>query len=251
VVSTLTQSGFTPPCSPITTFLNPNDSNGPTERVFVSVQNNGWPAVCFLAPVGGCILNFVITQWQPLTAYNIGQEILVASAGNPTVVFVETATQSGVSGATPPAWGAIPDRTTFEGTMGWLNQGATSDTPFAVWQSGVTPPNVGDRILDSNGNLQLVHTLGTTGATEPVWGTNPGDITTDGGTGLTWRNAGPVPTSPLAAAGGTSGIIIDNAVGSGVLAGASEVYFSMLKNQTCGTSGTGGCAVQATQSGLK
>jgi len=51
-------------------------------------------------------------------------------------------------------------------------------------------------------------------------------------------------------AGGTSGIIIDNTVGSGTLAGASQVYFSTLANST-GTCGTNvGCAVQASQSGL-
>lgn len=248
VVSTLTQPGFTPPCSPVTTFFNPSDSNGPTERVFASAQDNGWPKVCFSQPVGGCLLNFVITQWKPSTAYNKGQEILVFSAGNPSVLFIQTATQSGTSGSTPPAWGFVPDITTFEGTMAWLNQGATSNTPFAVWQPGVTPPFVGDRILDSNGNLELVHTPGTTGATEPTWGTNAGDITADGGTGLTWRNAGPVHTSSLPTAGGTSGIIIDNAVGSVTLPGASQVYFSTLKDQICGTSGTGGCAVQASQS---
>ncbi len=46
-------------------------------------------------------------------------------------------------------------------------------------------------------------------------------------------------------AGGTSGIVIDNNLGSG----GSQVYFSTLANQTCATSGgTGGCAIQASQS---
>jgi hypothetical protein len=57
----------------------------------------------------------------------------------------------------------------------------------------------------------------------------------------------------LAAAGGTSGIIIDNVVSS--TTGASQVYFSTLSNQACngnGTtgSGSGGCAVQASQNAL-
>jgi len=43
----------------------------------------------------------------------------------------------------------------------------------------------------------------------------------------------------LAAAGGTSGIIIDNAVGAGTLAGASQIYYSIS-----------GSAVQTAQSGL-
>jgi hypothetical protein len=53
------------------------------------------------------------------------------------------------------------------------------------------------------------------------------------------------PTAATAEAGGTSGIIIDNAATS---AGASNIYFTPLANQTCTTSGgTGGCAIQAAQ----
>jgi len=54
-------------------------------------------------------------------------------------------------------------------------------------------------------------------------------------------------TTGLGAAGGTSGIIIDNIATTP--AGASEIYFSPLSNQSCTTSGgTGGCATQASQS---
>jgi hypothetical protein len=57
-------------------------------------------------------------------------------------------------------------------------------------------------------------------------------------------------TEGIAAAGGTSGIAIDNS-GSG--AGQSQIYYSTLASQTCngnGTtgSGTGTCAVQTSQS---
>lgn len=56
----------------------------------------------------------------------------------------------------------------------------------------------------------------------------------------------------LSVAGGSSGIVIDNS-GSGT--GESQIYFTTLSSQSCagnGTtgSGTGGCAVQASQSGL-
>ena len=57
------------------------------------------------------------------------------------------------------------------------------------------------------------------------------------------------PTAGVAESGGSSGIIIDN---DAVTAGASQIYFTTLDNQTCKTSGgTGGCAVQASQSALK
>jgi hypothetical protein len=57
-------------------------------------------------------------------------------------------------------------------------------------------------------------------------------------------------TDGIAAAGGTSGIIIDNRLAG---AGESQIYYSTLANQTCvgnGSTGngTGRCAVQASQS---
>jgi hypothetical protein len=61
---------------------------------------------------------------------------------------------------------------------------------------------------------------------------------------------GALATVAAPQSGGTSGIIVDNTVGSGTLVGASQVYFSTLGNQACGTSGTGGCAIQASQSSL-
>jgi hypothetical protein len=52
------------------------------------------------------------------------------------------------------------------------------------------------------------------------------------------------PTGALAEAGGTSGIVVDNAS-----SGAQNIYFSTLSNQSCTTSGgTGGCAIQTIQS---
>jgi hypothetical protein len=58
-------------------------------------------------------------------------------------------------------------------------------------------------------------------------------------------------TAAVSAPGGASGVVLDNTVAAGTLAGASQVYFSTLTNGTCATStGTGGCAVQASQSAL-
>ena len=95
-----------------------------------------------------------------------------------------------------------------------------------------------------------MRTAGTSKAgTHPVWSTTINGATTDGG--VRWRNLGHVATQSLVTTGGTSGVIIDNTVGSGTMAGASQIYFSTLGNQTCTTSGgTGGCAVQASQGGL-
>jgi len=61
---------------------------------------------------------------------------------------------------------------------------------------------------------------------------------------------GPPPTAASAEAGGTSGIIIDNTVSSGMLAGTSQIYFSTLSG-CMGPSDQDGCAVQASQSALQ
>jgi hypothetical protein len=242
------------PCSPVTDFANPNTNLGTAERVFVSVTGDAWPTPCNSVGSGGCVMNFVVTPWQPVTVYSIGQQVLVHSKGNPNVLFIQTVIHAGTSGSTTPDWASAPDVATsdppgFDPTsVGWLNQGRIDATPFAIWQPNFTPPFVGDRILDSNGNIELVDSLGTTGATVPTWPLFAGQSVADGT--LTWRNAGAAPTVPFPVSGGTSGIIIDNSFDIGVLAGTSQVYFTTLADQNCGASGTGGCAVQASQPGL-
>jgi len=61
-------------------------------------------------------------------------------------------------------------------------------------------------------------------------------------------SAGTNANAGMSSAGGSSGIIVDNSGGSSST--VANVYYSTLSNQACGTGGTGGCAVQATQSGL-
>ena len=154
---------------------------------------------------------------------------------------------AGTSGAAAPGWSAIVGHSTTDGTVHWLDQGVQSAVTLAAW----APSHVyalHSKILDNNNNVEFVTKTGTSGTTV-TFNPTAGGTTTDGT--VTWTNLGALGTADMAAAGGTSGIIVDNTVGSGTLAGASQVYFSTLKGQTCGTSGTGGCAVQASQSTLQ
>ena len=58
---------------------------------------------------------------------------------------------------------------------------------------------------------------------------------------------GTLPTGAAPAAGGTSGIVVDNGT-----TGPQNIYFSTLLNQGCTTSGgNGGCAIQLSQSKLQ
>jgi hypothetical protein len=231
----------TPACSPVTDILNPNVSGGATEWIFASTTNGGASSGC---SSGGCIFNFRDTPWLASTTYAVGQEVLDSN------FQIQVVSVAGTSGATAPIWSTTAGGLTpGDGTVVWLNQGVQSafNPAWAPSHSYIT----GDRILDGNGNIQLVTIAGTSGGSSPTFSSTLGGITLDAPP-LTWTNVGAIATAALAAAGGTSGIIIDNTVSSGTLAGTSQIYFSTLSNQICGSAvNPGGCAVQASQPGLQ
>ncbi len=227
-------------CSQVTDFLNPNATGGATEWIFVSTQGNGTPAAC---AHGGCVMNFKDTPWLPNTIYSVGQEVL------DTNLHIEVVQTAGTSGGAVPLWNGATDGATTDGSVHWLDQGSlTTGTPAAWIKNHAYRAKA--LILDSTNNIQFVSMAGTSGGTIPSFNTTAGGTTIDGT--VSWTNLGAIATAALPVGGGASGIIIDNFVGSGTLAGASQVYFSTLGNQTCSTSGTsGGCAVQASQSALQ
>jgi hypothetical protein len=244
-IGTLTPAANHRVCSPVTDILNPNGSGGAAERVFFGVQNNARPTAC---ANGGCAVSFVDMPWQPLTAYTVGQQILIFRPANNTL-YINVVTAAGTSAAAAPNWSALAGTLQADGTATWINQGATTLTPLAGWTLNHVYA-LRARILDSNGNVEIARVGGTSAGTVPFWPTAPGATITDGT--VTWVNGGALPVAGLPAAGGTSGMILDNTVGSGTLAGASQVYFSTVTNQVCATSGgTGGCAIQASQPALK
>lgn len=231
-------------CAPVTDISNPNTSGGTTEWFFTGVQNSGLGNSC---AGGGCIMNFTDTPWAPSTTYVVGQEILDT---NFQIQVVQT---GGTSKISPPHWKTAAGDTTIDNTVKWLDQGLVR-AGYSAWAPNtsyaVTVLGVPTEIIDSNNNIELVKVGGTSGTgTHPAWNTLVDGNTTDGT--VTWLNVGAVATQSQAAAGGTSGIIIDNIVSSGTLTGGSQIYYSTQQNQVCGTSGTGGCAVQASQSALQ
>lgn len=239
-------SSATTGCSPVTDFSNPNVSGITTEWIFAGVQGGGLGNNCASA---GCAMNFVNRPWQPSHAYTVGQQVL------DTHFQIETCRVAGTSRTAAqghPGWATTVGGSTSDGaTLKWINQGPQTPA-HGTW----LPSNIyvaGNSIIDSNGNIEVVVTGGTSRTAaqgHPTWQTTIYAPVTADNT-VRWRNGGLPATASIAAAGGTGGIIIDNTVATGTLAGASQIYFSTQSNQTCGTSGTGGCAVQASQTGLQ
>jgi len=234
-------TGATTGCSPVTDISNPNATGGTTEWIFAGVKASGSGNLC---ASGGCAMNFVNTPWLPSHAYAVGQQVL------DTHFQIQTCRIAGTSRTVaqgPPAWNqTVGGSTADAGTLRWVNQGPHL-AAHGTWLASHVYA-LGTAIIDSNGNIQVVTTAGTSKAgAHPAWQTTIYTPTT-ADNNVRWRNAGKPATASLSAAGGTGGIIIDNIA---TLGGASQIYFSTQSNQVCGSGGTGGCAVQASQSALQ
>ncbi len=242
-VAALTPAARTPSCSPVTDFLNSGTRVANEEYAFFSVQNYGRPC-----GNKGCLMNFITMPWKAQTPYVRGDQIMVLRTAS-NILYIQTAVGTGITGTTIPVWSPIVGLKTTDGSVTWLNQGVTTATALGGWTANATH-GLQARILDSNANVEIATVAGRSGGAAPAWSTIPGGNTADGT--ITWINAGPWPNAGLSITLGTGGIIIDNAVSSTTLAGASQVYFFTLGNEPCFTSGTtGGCAMQASQTSLQ
>ena len=234
-------SNATTGCSPVTDISNPNATGGTKEWIFAGVQASGLGNSC---AAGGCVMNYVNTPWIASHVYAVGQQVL------DTHFQIQTCRTAGTSRATTPGWSTTVGATTNDNTARWVNQGPQA-AAHGAWQASHFYP-LATSIIDSNGNVEVVIIAGTSRTVlqgPPTWSLTVNGPTNDNT--ARWRNVGKPATASLAATGGSGGIIIDNIVGSGTMPGASQIYFSTQSNQTCGSTGTGGCAVQASQSGLQ
>ena len=113
--------------------------------------------------------------------------------------------------------------------------------------------NVGQEILDSNLNIQVVDHNGTSGTSAPVWNTSLfAPPTADGTSGLFWRNQGPLsgPTPPTWSAttfyngafeivDSNNNIEIEFLIGGGT-SGTVEPVWPTTEGATVGDGGVGG-----------
>jgi len=241
------------PCSPISEVFNPNlnsgvNTGGPqgTDKIFLSTQGPGTLSPCVRSGGGGCLFAFPADSWQAGTAYQVGQVIFDDGIG----MCLQVVTTAGTSNAfTEPNWAVNEGISAADGTVTWTGKTCLGTAGNVNTWAPFVPFGIGFPIIDPHGNIEAPTTSGgTTGGTQPTWPLTIGTKTNDGSE--IWINVGPVDLFTLVVAGGTSGLVVDNTVPTGTLAGASEVYFSPLSPgfSTCGAAN--GCAVQASQAGL-
>ncbi len=122
--------------------------------------------------------------WKPNTSYSVGQ-FIVDPKGN-----IQTVQTAGTSASTQPWWSL--GKPTVDGGLTWI--GVRPQT----WQNA-TPYQLGQWVLDSNGNIQIVSGAGTSGPVPPNWNAQFGQPTQEtaagAATGVTvagvrWTNTG-------------------------------------------------------------
>jgi hypothetical protein len=230
-------------CSSVTEFYNPNLPAGTgtgTDSIFFSVTNGSLGASC--GENDGCVNSAVITAWTPGQAYEVGDVIL------DPFFDMEIVTGAGTSGGTTPAWpeGVVGGRTT-DGSVAWISQGFPTVERPGGWSANHTYA-VGAEVIDTHGNLEYCLIAGRSNTGTPFWNINIGGTTTDRQLHK-WVNLGPPTANSFETTGGTSGIIVDNAVTT--TAGASQIYFSNLSSGTPGCGSGNTCAVQVSQAALQ
>lgn len=188
-VTELSFSGSTPSVVSTETYRNLSlDSTAPNYAVevvnnasqLISLQlvpaATGRPAQTGSASKG--FTEISLPPWAAATAFTAGAEIIDAN-GN-----LEKATTGGTTGATPPTWpttlGGPP---TADGTVSWQLV-AMGVGVLPSWTPGHNY-TAGAQIFDSNWNVQMATTTGTSSAGPVVWPTIVGATVVDGG--VTWK----------------------------------------------------------------
>lgn len=95
-------------------------------------------------------------SWESDTPYTAGQ-LLFDTQGN-----IQQVQAAGISGDSAPSWSSTLGQTTQDSSVTWTCLG------HSAWAAN-TSYSAGQAIVDSNGEIQLVLTPGTSGATQPQW----------------------------------------------------------------------------------
>jgi len=188
-----------------------------TADIGVQISGTGIPAGDTIANVSGTN-GWTVTLTTAATATNTG--VLFALNGMGAAATPVT----GVNDGHQP-WPSPITEFCNNGASECTTNGTTTTAGIDYLFFSVNRGNVGGNCTDENGNgCVLAYTITTPTATPTLSGSL--NVVADGGSGQ-------------AACWATGGIIVDNSVPSGTLAGASQVYFIGLNGNTAGgASGT-------------
>jgi hypothetical protein len=273
----LTNAALDGRCSPITEFYNANavttaPATAATGSVTIRTDPGTWAAGKTVT-VGGTVYTFVAS----LTA-GTGYQVLINSSGNTANRLSRTAInlEATINAVIGECYAGNNGPTCFEAAQTASNSYVTAtvsgDTVTLTAKTTGTSSNFTVTTNYATGISVVPGTNGTNASITPedliflsvLDGTQTG--CTDDGNGVNGCVVSYNVTSPSSIvlsgiglnitagiAGNrstpTGGLVIDNSVGSGTLAGASQVYFLTTDstNGACTTGGTGICAVQAAQ----
>jgi len=127
--------------------------------------------------------------WAPNANFALYTTI-IDSNGNLEIVL-GLPTNPALSGSISPVWSTTQGTPTPDGQLTWINYGKAY-----AWQANYDVLNYSTTstacILDTNGNIQRISSITTgalTGATQPVWSSTLGTLTTDND--VVWQCCGP------------------------------------------------------------
>lgn len=172
------------------------DSNNNVQRV-VSTRvgtTAGTPPASWNSTIGATTGDGQVTwinagpgTWQPSAVVPLGRYILDPNGNLQCSV-------AAISGIAPPEWPTTIGQLAIDGGLVWKcggPSGSIASSGSQSWQAS-TAFNVGQTIVDFNGNLETVLSSannGPTGALQPIWPTAIGQMQIDGQ--VTWLCAGP------------------------------------------------------------
>lgn len=137
-------------------------------------------------------VNGQLRSWQPnqmfLNTASTPMYWSILDPNNNVELLIVAPSYSAQTGPSEPQWSqqvpttTQPNGVTVDGTARWQNCG-----PMLNWLPSYAFGGL-QCVLDSNANLQVATTPGTSGAAQPAWNVNPGGTTIDGT--ITWTNIG-------------------------------------------------------------
>lgn len=170
--------------NPVNYKVNDQYMNSPSNKYTYEISQIG-------VPTGSCYVPYILSL-KPNVSYTIGYYTDLSNASSGTLGSIISTVNFSTSVSAPQdlfQYSSNSFTSSAAGSSGFNSTTATI-VPTTSWSASMTATSTPTptTIIDSNGNFQVCVGSGTTGSTEPTWGTSLYSKTTDGG--VTWQNVG-------------------------------------------------------------